>query len=618
MPRDVAPKPGERGLLQIADWTGGLNTRVSKFLVKDNQAVEISNFFFGLGGVLKVRPGSDRKTTTSFGAGGIKGGVRYYPVGSAQLVVDHGTMVRQSTDGGVTFSTLTLPVVLSAFTRAHYVQTQDLLFRADGVNTPLKYNGTTVTRWGLVAPASAGSGAETTGGSLTTLAIYQWKITFVSATSESNGNTTAGSITLTGANNKVNLSSIPVSSDAQVTSRRVYRTKANGAIFYFERTIGDNVTTTSELSSADSALGVEMPTDKDAPPADLEFVELFKNRLFGIRASNRRQVLFTELFEPEAWPLDFGINIPFPEGDSATGLRARGDLLFVFGTSTIFVIVGDTPFNFTIRQTFADEGYVSSWGVIEVENVTMGPTRFGFQAFDGANAKILSVEIEPTLRNEIDLANLSTAAGAYDIENRVGRWSVPFKDGTRGEIVFDLFRRAWTRTTRSIANYMPFRGSPDQGELYTGDPSNGYVWQENVGTNDEGANILAKYRTKTFEVGTPRYKKRFWHSWFDFKPSGGTLSVTATGGSGLHIETFSPSLLQAGSATLYGTGEYGVSTYGGVLIDSWDEGYTYDPTVSKDFVIRYAEFYLEYNGQDPFELYRLDTEYDVESWLRKT
>lgn len=622
MAKTLTPKPNARLLLSVADWTGGLNTRVSKFLVKDNQATEVVNFFYGLGGVLKVRPGAERKTTASMGASGILGGVRYYPAsGAAHLVVDHGTTWKDSTDAGVTFATLTLPsgVTLSAFTQANYIQSRDLVFHVDGINQPLKFDGTTVSKWGVTGPAAAGSGSQTTGGSLSLTSVYQWKITFVTPTMESNGSITPGSFTLTGANNKIDLTGIPTGpAGSGVTQRKVYRTKAGGSIFYFEGTIADNTTTIFSLTVADSALGTEVPFDKDPPPADLKFIELFKNRVIGIKASNLRQIAIGELFEPEVFPPAFAFTIPFPEGDKATGLRARGDLLFIIGTSTIFVMVGDSPFNFTIRQTFADEGSVSQWGIVEVENVIMFPTRFGFSAFDGANSKVVSLEIEPTLRAEMSLATLSSIAGEYDTENRVVRWACPVGAGfgTRKEYVFDLFRRGWTTTDRKIANYMPFRGAPDQGELYTGDPDDGRVWKENVGNADNGTNIVAKYRTKTFNLGHPRLFKRFWHFFCDFKPSSGSLAIDVTGDSGLVSDTFSPNI--AGSSTVYGVGVYGTSEYGGPLILSFDDGFTFDPAVSDDFLAKYAEFLVQYTGQGAFEMYRIDTEIEIDTWLRKT
>lgn len=621
MPQAVA-KLADRAMLSVADFTGGLNTRVSRFLIKDNQAFEVENFFFGLGGVLKVRKGSERKTTSSPGASSVLGLERYYPAtGAARLLRDHGTTWAESTNAGVSFTTLTLPsgVTLSTFTQANYVQTRDLIFRADGINQPLKYDGTTVTKWGIAKPTTDPTATQTTGGSLTTSSTYKIKVTFVTATAESNGSTGI-TVTLTGANNKIDLTGIPTGPAGDgVTKRRIYRTKAGGSIYFRDVEIADNTTTTASLTQADSSLGAEMPEDKDPPPSDLKYIALFKNRMIGVKTSNLRQIVIGELFEPEAFPPANAFTIPFPEGDKCTGLKARGDLFFIFGSSTIFAMIGDSPFNFTIRQTFADEGSVSQWGIVEVENVVMYPTRFGFNAFDGANTKVLSLEIEPTLRDQMDLTKLENIAGVYDTENRIVRWacSVTGAAGTRKEFIFDLFRRAWTTSTRKIAIYAPWLGAPDQGEIYSGDPDDGRVWRENSTQADNGANITAKYRTKLFDLKKPRFFKKFWHIFLDFKPSGGTLAVDVTGDSGAVLESFSPAIAGSGTA-VYGTAEYGVASYGGKTIESFDEGFTFDPAVPDDFVAKYVDFKLEYVGQDAFEMYRIDTEVEIENWLRKT
>ncbi len=606
-----------RAILQISRWTGGLNTRVNRFLVRDDQATEVMNFFFGLGGILRVRKGSEKRTITSLGPDGIKSGVRYYPPsGPPRIVVDWRDGTYVSSDDGRTLSPL--QTGLLGFVRATYVQVRDILYRADGVNEPKKYDGTFLTKWGIDPPLLAPSASGTTGGSLVPASTYKVRVTFVSDTAESNPSPEV-TVNLTSAQNAISLTGIPVSADPQVKKRRIYRTRANGAIFYFDTEIPNNTTTSVTLTKADSALGIEMPEDKDPPPRDLFLCELFKNRLFGVRASERRKLYFSEFFEPEAWPVDYFITIPFPEGDQIVGLKALGDLLFIFGTSSVFVLVGDSPFNFTVRQTFADEGFVSANGVVVVENVLMGPTRYGFQAFDGTIVKILSWEIEPTIRTELDQTRLDTIVGVYDLENRVVRWCVPLAAGGRGEFVYDLFHRTWTRTDRNMSVYIPFHGAPDRGELYSGSSTDGSIWRENVGYSDDGRDIKARYRTKTFDFNTPRQRKRLWHLWVETLPFAGTLKIEARGDSGQVSQVFFPSA--SGFVHFYGdsTKKYGDSTrpYGGTVVGVWDDGFTYDPSTQQDFIVRHVEFLIEWSGKDWFEMYRLDAEYEVEGWYAR-
>jgi hypothetical protein len=55
----------------------------------------------------------------------------------------------------------------------------------------------------------------------------------------------------------INLTSIPVSTDAQVDARRIYRSLAGGTVPYLEKTILDNTTATATLTMTDAALGLK-------------------------------------------------------------------------------------------------------------------------------------------------------------------------------------------------------------------------------------------------------------------------------------------------------------------------------------------------------------------------
>jgi len=59
---------------------------------------------------------------------------------------------------------------------------------------------------------------------------------------------------------RANLSNIPISPDPAVTSRKVYRTVANGGTFKLLTTIANNTTTTYPDSTADGSLGADEPT----------------------------------------------------------------------------------------------------------------------------------------------------------------------------------------------------------------------------------------------------------------------------------------------------------------------------------------------------------------------
>lgn len=108
--------------------------------------------------------------------------------------------------------------------------------------------------------------ASTSAGALTVSSTYQYKVTYVTAFGETDGNTTAGSAqTTTGG---MALSSIPVSSDGNVTAKRIYRTVAAGSSFLLLATVLPAVTTYTDII-ADGALGVAIPTTNSASSRQL-------------------------------------------------------------------------------------------------------------------------------------------------------------------------------------------------------------------------------------------------------------------------------------------------------------------------------------------------------------
>ena len=110
----------------------------------------------------------------------------------------------------------------------------------------------------VTAAPGAASVAVSTGGSLTEGSSYKIYVTFV----ESNGlETMAGvgsaSVTATATDKQIDITSIPVSVEPLVTSRKIYLQK-DGGLIYFSQEIVDNVTTVATVSSETTSL-VEAP-----------------------------------------------------------------------------------------------------------------------------------------------------------------------------------------------------------------------------------------------------------------------------------------------------------------------------------------------------------------------
>lgn len=118
-----------------------------------------------------------------------------------------------------------------------------------------------VTAPGACTAALAGAGAGNVDNG-----THKWKVTFVNANGETEAGTESNEINVTdkSTDGKVDLSSIPTSSEDTVTARKIYRTEAGLTTFKLLTTISDNVTTTYQDNTADSGLGAAAPSTNDA------------------------------------------------------------------------------------------------------------------------------------------------------------------------------------------------------------------------------------------------------------------------------------------------------------------------------------------------------------------
>ncbi|MEM4217065.1 MAG: hypothetical protein QXZ09_03495 [Candidatus Methanomethylicaceae archaeon] len=498
-------------LLRIQNFRG-MNTRVSKFLIPDGAAQEAINFIFDEEGVLTVIRGHNRWNSTSLGDGGVQGCARFYRVGhNPELVLVHNGKIYKGDDQTRSFVEVYSGLDVSA--PVEMKATRDLLFIANGVNRPVKWDGTNVTLMGLDAPTTAPTASA--GGSGNLNGTYSWKVTFVSATMESNGSPVSNQLTVS--NQSVNLSNIPISPDPQVAKRRIYRTLAGGTVFKFVGEINDNTTTTFTDNIPDSGLGPDIPFDKDPPPRG-RIMEVFKNRLWmaGVPGYPRR-LFFSEYFEPEAWPPSYYVDMQIPQGDEITGLKVLGEVLVVYSRNVPLIVIGESPFDFVVKRTFANFGAESNRSIVQVENTHIFLSRFGVYAFDGAVTRLLSDDILPTFRNTTDPSTLKNAAATYYDKRKQYRLSLYSKDlassgdakTNNSEWILDLRTSSWTRSTKKIGQYVNLDGPGDKGDIIFTSPSEGLIYTEDDGFTFDGQEFMFRWKSKAFAPRTADIPKQW-------------------------------------------------------------------------------------------------------------
>lgn len=202
---------------------------------------------------------------------------------------------------------------------------------------------------GYTAPGAptVGTGAA---GVLT--GAYKYKVTFVTATGETEGGT--ASSTVNPASQQVSVSAIPTGG-ADVTSRKVYRTLAGGSTYYFLTTIADNVTTTYTDNATDASIssGTTAPTSTTAGARATTLVDT------GLQTGQIRAAFTT------AAAVNNIVTIRFFFSDATLPNGTYSEFgTFIDGSATLGT---GQLFN---RATFSSTGYVKATGEdtsIEVE-----------------------------------------------------------------------------------------------------------------------------------------------------------------------------------------------------------------------------------------------------------
>lgn len=176
--------------------------------------------------------------------------------------------------GKVNTTTWAVDDIASGFTNTSdifdFFSYNDNLYTVSG-DAMKVYDNSSAWDAGLTAPASAPTPAISISapedaltpaeGSATGLTgTYKYKVANVFADGTSGPGPASAQITV--ADKKIDLSNIPIGPTG-TTSRKVYRTKAYGIMYYLLTTIADNTTTTYEDSTADASLGAETEDHKN-------------------------------------------------------------------------------------------------------------------------------------------------------------------------------------------------------------------------------------------------------------------------------------------------------------------------------------------------------------------
>jgi hypothetical protein len=226
---------------------------------------------------------------------------------------------------------------------------------------------------GVTVPTTKPTAAAGAAGALT--GVYKYTVTFVNDKGHEGNPKMSGSVVdsadVTLAAQKGNLTSIPLGPTG-TSSRRIYRTIANGGTFLYVTTINDNTTTTlTGDNAADSSLGTSLQFDNDVPPTTIQNILATSNRVYLV--STDGQTLWASKIDPftsepnwEAYPYKLSNTLPFnTTRDTFQAAFELGGFVYCAGRKKIFRIQGDIGTGIVVSKAL-DEGFFGrfTWAMV--------------------------------------------------------------------------------------------------------------------------------------------------------------------------------------------------------------------------------------------------------------
>lgn len=451
-------------------------------------------------GTVKTRDGS-RSLNSTVLAGAVKGlseqgGYRYSYAG--------GSVYRNesSIESGLAVA------FWSAIKYNSYASTTQNVFFLDGTYRK-RIEGSSVYNWGIEAPDTASTLAV--GASTGLTGDYLVKYTYCrkegsTVVCESNPSPASSSQALSNQSLSITWTA---SSDSQVTHVRIYRTSAGGSTYYHDQDVAIG-TTTIDSTTADGSLGTEVATNHYRPTAGTFVFGPTYNGIIFICYNN---LLYYSLAkQPEYWPVDNYIEVGPPQFALQCGVFWNGQP-YAISKRYIYLIQGtgsDTFFPYPTASATGAQGPNAALAVAGHGIYHVGSD--GIYLFSGKDIKITQLDFEPIFRGV-------TTNGMPGVKNPASSWLGFFKNrlyfGYTGDndvyptncIRFDL-------TTGRSGYYkwgfeIPCIAVDETNNRLLAGDANGYVWELETGTHDNGSDIDWEMETKSFTLPTRRHFPRW-------------------------------------------------------------------------------------------------------------
>lgn len=441
-------------------------------------------------------------------------------------IVQAGTALQVLDADGALQQTLTLPsgVTIDATKRGRFaILGQQIVFvNAPTQNLWIDPVDFTVRAMSILPPSviptvAAGAGTGLTG-------TYRVKVSFAikneDGTILSESPLGPQSLPITLANTSLDISNLPISTNSAVNCRRIYRTVADGSVFFAMFDLDDNETTSCSTNMADAALEL-LPADTELgnppgtlPGSGLELITTWRNRLWAKSqlVADADQILFCDFDRFYAWSIENEL-LAQPVGEDRFGIvayAARRDELVVMKRRRLMKVTGFSEEDFAVIVIAEGVGCIATDSAVVVRDTVYFLGADGVYSYGAEGVKPISENVKPWFQTDtyFDREDFPDAVGSYN----------PFTDCYELQIgnqwvSYDIKRQEWLgiHSTNKYTPTVRALLSLDSGELRPAIGSeDGYIYQQNQpGASDGGTAIVISWKTKPFAGQNPQVEK-FW------------------------------------------------------------------------------------------------------------
>ena len=489
------------GLLDVATAASDLPEVSGQGVILSDALARCTNLRINRLGLLETRYGTTRLNTTAMSSYGSflieQAGSRYAFVGGT-IYEDESSIATGLTDAEWS------AVLYNAFN-----DTTQQVFCTNGTDRK-RIEGGTVYEWGIDAPTMAPSIAS---GALTGLTgDYNAKYSYI----RKSGSTLIAESNLSpAATAAVSLSngSLDVtwtaSTDSQVTHVRVYRTIADGLVYFVDQDIAIG-TTTVDTNTSDASLGAQESTDHDRMPTGINQVlgPFYNGVVFGI-TSNRLYYCTTQ--QPEYWPTNNYIEVGARQRPLTCLINYLGQA-YAFSSKSLWYIQGTGAGVFHPINLRSMAGAFNRFGALGIEGhgiFHVGPDGL-YRYSGGKDTKVSQERFEPTFNGEtvggIAGASLSDLEGAW---LHLHRNQLFMHWGTGNVLVTNLDNTRSTYHTYDQKLYAPADDRTNQRMLACDSAGYVRVIDDPTATTDAATAIAWESQSKDFTMQTRRHFPRW-------------------------------------------------------------------------------------------------------------